>query len=111
MAGLSAALALMKSPVCARSRAGAGPGSAASRLLPGPRVCVGKTPGGTKQPLCLRRGVHEPRGGSVRERTSSQAPHSAPLRPSAAGAGPLAPASPGPGPPPATVFTLQRTLG
>lgn len=56
MAGLSAALALMKSPVCARSRAGAGPGSVASRLLPGPRVCVGKTPGGTKQPLCLRRG-------------------------------------------------------
>lgn len=56
MAGLSAALALMKSPVCARSRAGAGPGSAASRLLPGPRVCVGKTPGDTKQPLCLRRG-------------------------------------------------------
>lgn len=68
MAGLSAALALMKSPVCARSRAGAGPGSAASRLLPGPRVCVGKTPGNTKQPLCLRRGVHEPRGGNVRER-------------------------------------------
>lgn len=87
MAGLSAALALMKSPVCARSRAGAGPGSAASRLLPGPRVCVGKTPGGTKQPLCLRRGVHEPREGNVRERASSQAPHSAPLCPSAAGAG------------------------
>lgn len=64
MAGLSAALALMKSPVCARSRAGAGPGSAASLLLPGPRVCVGKTPGDTKQLLCLRRGVHEPRGGT-----------------------------------------------
>lgn len=105
MAGLSAALALMKSPVCARSRVGAGPGSAASRLLLGPRVCVGKHLG-TQSSRCACGGVHEPRGGNV-----GSAPPARPrtVRLCASRQPAPAPASPGPGPPPATVFTLQWT--
>lgn len=87
MAGLSAALALMKSPVCARSWAGAVPAARPAASSRGRGFAWEKHLGAQSSRCACGGAVHEPRGGNVRERTSSQAPHSAPLCPSAAGAG------------------------